>query len=307
MLHSVCLNANNRLLLLFFFLSAIVVFDGVRLDNKKMSTALSRSQRRVDFSTKISVNVELNPLLLRQTFIHVLEQFNIPYVSALGEGDDECVSLANHLDCYVIACDSDYYCYNLYQGYIPFRYLDINPIKNENSQYYLSTYLFTLDKLLDRFHGLNSSTLALACALCGNDYINAKHVQPIVDFIITTIDKSHGKRTKKSIQTKHWYIMTWLARFHDIDTAFEHIDRIFNDERKMALVNSQLRLAMQSYIKPSDTLIYRFVLTNNRNLRKNAYFLSIAKQYLDLFNQVIYDEFDAFICFCFMNIGVFVL
>ncbi|CAF3949771.1 unnamed protein product, partial [Rotaria magnacalcarata] len=42
--------------------NAMVVFDGARLDNRKLSTVLERSQRRVDYSTRTSVNTDLSPL-----------------------------------------------------------------------------------------------------------------------------------------------------------------------------------------------------------------------------------------------------
>jgi hypothetical protein len=93
-----------------FFFSVLVVFDGAQLDNRKLLTVLDRAQQRIDKIIDPQSGMYLSPLLLRQTFISVLDAMNIPYVSALGEGDDECVSLANHLHCYLIAQDSDYYC-----------------------------------------------------------------------------------------------------------------------------------------------------------------------------------------------------
>ncbi|CAF1921309.1 unnamed protein product [Rotaria magnacalcarata] len=262
--------------------NAMVVFDGARLDNRKLSTVLERSQRRVDYSTRTSVNTDLSPLLLRQAFINVLDDMNIPYVSALGEGDDESVSLANHLDCYLIARDSDYYCYNLFKGYIPFDYLDINPIEKD-SYHYLSAQLFTIDVLLKTFVGLNSATLSLACCLCGNDYIDGSITDPIFNHIMANVAKSRVYKISKYNRTKHWYAMEWMKQFDDIDTAMENLlVPIAKTSRKT--IEMKLRLAIQSYLNPTDTLIYRFASSANENLLKNSYFVKLARDYLDTIN-----------------------
>ena len=259
----------------------IVVFDGARLDDRKLSTTLERSKKRVDYSTKISVNLELSPLLLRQTFINVLDQMNIPYISALGEGDDECVSLANHLDCYLISRDSDYYCYNLLKGYIPFDYVDINPVEKD-SYYYLSAQLFTIDSLLERFVGLNHSTLSLACCLCGNDYIKGNIIEPIFNQIVATVEKSKGNKISKKNRTKHWYAMQWMRNFDDVDVALDRLLESIKTVSEKKKIEIKLRSALQSYVHPTDTLIYRFFSSTNQNLQKNPQFVQSARDFLDM-------------------------
>jgi len=210
---------------------------------------------------------------------------NIPYISALGEGDDECVSLANHLDCYLISRDSDYYCYNLYQGYVPFDYVDINPIKKD-SYYYLSAQLFTIDSLFDRFIGLNHSTLSLACCLCGNDYIDGHLVERILNHIIATVEKSKENQTSKKNRTTHWYVMQWIRQFDDVETALQKSLEPIKTISEKTKIEMKLRLALQSYLNPTDTLIYRFASSSNGNLLKNPHFVKLARDYLDIFHLV---------------------
>jgi hypothetical protein len=205
---------------------------------------------------------------------------NIPYISALGEGDDECVSLANHLNCYLISRDSDYYCYNLVKGYVPFDYVDINPIETD-CYCYLSAQLFTVDSLLGRFTGLNHSTLSLACCLCGNDYIQGGLVQPILDHITATVDKSKEKKIHKSTITKHWYVMQWIKWFDDVETALQEALECIKTVSQRNIVEAKLRAALKSYMNPTDTLIYRFVGSTNENLLKNSDFVQLAREYLD--------------------------
>jgi hypothetical protein len=243
-----------------------------------LETALDRAKRRVKDSTKVTLNVDLSPLLLRQTFLNVLDDMQIPYVQAIGEGDDECVSLANHLNCYLIAKDSDYYCYDINRGYISFDYLDIEPEKH-HGYYSLSVHLYTVDSLLKYFDGLNTSTLALACCLCGNDYINVGMTEPFVNHIRTVVDRLNIM-CRKDDKTKHWYTMQWLRHFNDIEQAIGQLLVLISDISERKNIETKLRAAVQCYLMPSDTLIYRFILEENTNLKKNPDFVQLAESYL---------------------------
>jgi 5'-3' exonuclease len=224
------------------------------LDDRKLSTTLERAKKRVDYSTKLSVNLDLSPLLLRQTFVNVLDEMNIPYISALGEGDDECVSLANHLNCYLISRDSDYYCYNLTKGYIPFDYVDINPVKKDWF-FYLSAQLYTIDSLLERFDGLNPSTLSLACCLCGNDYIKGDIIEPIFNHIVATVEKSKQGTYGNNKRSKHWYPLQYMRRFENVEIAFEKLLEPIKKVSDKDKIEIKLRSALEPYLHPTDTVI----------------------------------------------------
>ena len=203
---------------------------------------------------------------------------NIPYVSALGEGDEECVSLANHLDCYLVSRDSDYYCYKLLKGYIPFDYVDINPIQ-KHSYYYLSAQLYTIESLCERFIGLNHLTLSLACCVCGNDYIDENTMQPIINHIVATVDKPNERRSNR---TKHWYALQWVRHFENVEVALEKLLQPIKNLSERKKIETKIQSTLQFYINPKDTLIYRFNSSTNQNLLKNSYFVELARRYLDM-------------------------
>jgi 5'-3' exonuclease len=272
--------------------SVIVVFDGARLDNRKIATVLERAQKRVDYSSRASVNIELSPPLIRQVFLQVLDELMIPYISALGEGDDECVSLANHLDCYLIARDSDYYCHYLVRGYIPFDYVDVNAIAGETHPY-LPARLFTVDSLCERFAGLNPSTLALAFCLCGNDHVKGARLKPLLDHITATVSKANGKSVRKALQTNHWYALQWVRRFDHVNDAFNQLMQVLTNHRDQKGIEQDLRLALNNYLHPTDTLIYRFQHPANENLRKNSHFQRLADEFLERIDRV--NPFDLFV------------
>jgi hypothetical protein len=274
---------------LSFFQSVLVVFDGAQLNDRKWLTILARAHERVDKSLSIEPKVDLNPLLLRQTFINVLDLMNIPYVSALGEGDDECVSLANHLDCYLIAQDSDYYCYNLRRGYVPFYYIDIDPIE-EDGGLHLSARLYHIDSLLNRFDGLQPSTLALACCLSGNYYISRKLTRSMLDRIVVAVNMIQQLQRNENNQTRYLHAaIQWIREFDNVDLAFERLLQMMNMEPTQIEVGKKLRTALQSYLTPSDTLVYRFISPNNHNLLTSSHFVERARTYLNKLGMVVRD------------------
>ena len=274
---------------LFIFQSILVVFDGGQLNDRKLETILDRTKQRIDNSLSVNPEVNLSPLLLRETLISVLDAMKIPYVSALGEGDDECVSLANHLDCYLIAQDSDYYCHNLHRGYVPFDYINIDPI-SEGSPPYLEARLYHINSLLEQFPNLQRQTLTLACCLCGNDYISSNLTKPILDHIVDTVDKSKRKVNHRNKRTYEiWCAMEWMRQFNNINLAFDQLRQLSNAETGQIQIEDELRLAVQPYLTPSDTLVYRFVSSENRNLLTNDYFVQRARTYLKRLHQVTAD------------------
>lgn len=200
----------------------------------------------------------------------------------------------------MIARDSDYYCYNLFQGYVPFDYLDVNPVEKD-SYCYLSAQLFTLDSLLNRFPGLNPKTLALACSLCGNDYVKGELIQPIFDHIMATVGKNEKSKSKRTNRTTHWYVMQWLRHFDDLDKAFAQIMEIVNRRPEKKKIELKLRMAVESYINPSDTLIYRFRSPKtNRNLQIDEHFRRLADEYfqsLDLVKFMLTFSIGSMCCF----------
>ena len=82
-----------------------------------------------------------------------------------SEADEEIASLANFLDCPVISSDSDFFIYDLKQGYVPLRYLDWRT-KPPTAD------LFKREKLA-RHLGISAALLPLFASLVGNDFVSA--------------------------------------------------------------------------------------------------------------------------------------
>lgn len=256
--------------------SSIVVFDGARLDDRKLGTTLDRSKKRVRFSTEMSVNVDLSPALIRQVFQAVLDEFQVPYVSSLAEADDQSVSLANHLDCFLIATDSDYFCYSIDRGYIPFDFLHVEPTEKDGIVF-LPCRLFNVELLFERFPGLNPTSLAISCAICGNDYLSSSTTEQIFQHIVRTSPKSSQHR--KKLQTRHSIVFNWASNFNDEDSLFQAIFLVIRTANEQKKIENQLRQAIEFYLHPADTLIYHFASKENLILRRNSVFNDRAEQF----------------------------
>lgn len=265
----------------------MVVFDGAQLDSRKRETLMNRAKDSVIKSTTGGPEVFVTPVLLRRTFISVLDAMEIPYISALGEADEECVSLANHFDCYLIATDSDYFCYNLLRGYIPFESLDIES-KEEHGNLYLTAQLYQNKTLLEKFNGLKPETLALACCLCGNDYIDRDSTIKIIRYMNNNVETSKRCSRNEKPQTQNlWNSMEWMRRMTDVDEAIDHLLKAVNLNSTNEL-KTKIEEAVLCYLEPSDTLIYRFHPSNktNSSLHTNPTFVQLAQSYLETLDMV---------------------
>ncbi|CAF1278255.1 unnamed protein product [Adineta steineri] len=262
-------------------INALVVFDGAQLDDRKRLTHVNRANGSVEESMKKSDKLSISPLLLRQTFISVLDAMQIPYVSPLGENDEECVSLANHFNCYLMATDSDYFCYNLHRGYIPFEKVIRIPPENQEIAY-LTAQLYHIDSLLKKFEGLRLGTLALACCLCGNDYIDSSLTERIIRYMNDNVDPRRKLHSGKHWKIKNlWNAMEWMRNTNGIDEALDDLlTKVpFDSSNELKI---KIEKAFICYLEPSDTLIYRFSTSNNANLnlKKNPVFVQLAQSYL---------------------------
>ena len=104
-------------------IKSIVVIDGVPPEDK----CEEKKRRGIKKMKRISQGVmephspkyTCHPLHTRDIFCEVLKEFSVEVIFADGEADFDTASLANHYRCPVLANDSDYFMFNLDEGYIP--------------------------------------------------------------------------------------------------------------------------------------------------------------------------------------------
>ena len=99
-----------------------IVIDGVDYDNVKLATNRRRFEQRL--ANIESRKESVLPLFAKSVFVDVLRDFGLNFYVANGEADQDVVSLANYLGCHVLGKDSDFFVFNIEQGYIPICDLD---------------------------------------------------------------------------------------------------------------------------------------------------------------------------------------
>lgn len=140
-----------------------VVFDGVFRSHKDKRPDPDRtsSLRFAEFKR----HQNRLPTLFRQQFISILRKVDIPVFVAQGEADPMVASLAQDTDAYVVAWDSDYHLYDLPQGYIPLRHLD------------LETLTGPVYQMKDVFPRMKTFDVALWTTVVAYDYISFEKLE----------------------------------------------------------------------------------------------------------------------------------
>ena len=97
-----------------------IVVDGIDYDNRKLSTAKSRFEQRLEvMAGGQSRNEPVLPLFAKSVFVDALRDLGLKFYVANGEADQDVVSLANFFCCPVLGNDSDFFIFNIEGGYIP--------------------------------------------------------------------------------------------------------------------------------------------------------------------------------------------
>ena len=114
-----------------------VILDGVDYKEEKTATVLQRKlqsyerirknqcqgEHKMDAANRRSASEDgVLPLLGGLVFIDALRDAGVTYCIADGEADAEIVAVANFYQCPVLAGDSDFYIFNIKEGYIPLEH-----------------------------------------------------------------------------------------------------------------------------------------------------------------------------------------
>ena len=106
-------------------INVLVVFDGVDYNEEKQDTHDHRRRQTIDAVLSVlqgkyrEPGRSVIPLLATEVFFSVLRSREIEFVVVDGDADRKIAQIANFKQCPVLGSDSDYYIYQLNQGYIP--------------------------------------------------------------------------------------------------------------------------------------------------------------------------------------------
>ncbi len=143
----------------------IVVFDGLR-EVRKIEESC---KRREDVNSKLEVmqmhgeppGISVTPTLALSAFLLKIQEMGIELHVSAGEGDRLVAAISNSTPkCPVLASDSDYFMYELQNGYIPFDKLDAP-----------TCLLYHKDQFQAHFHLQDPMMRLIIPAKHGNDFI----------------------------------------------------------------------------------------------------------------------------------------
>ncbi|XP_026323114.1 protein asteroid [Hyposmocoma kahamanoa] len=199
-----------------------VLFDG-SYETRKLRTAYSRLSSKIYGASRLDPvtqgSLQIFPLLLRDVFIEVLAEIDVPYTVCEFEADDEIAALARHLNCPVLSYDSDFFIYNVL--YIPFNTLEAKPqtlVENDNKVYALECKIFKIENLTDHFGGLNKEMMPLLATLLGNDFVEKR----VFNKFFSQLKLPKSKKNQNEQQRCIHGLLKWLQT-ETLDSAIAKI------------------------------------------------------------------------------------
>lgn len=251
----------------------IVVFDG-GFEAKKLPTILKRMQDKIEIGIRMDSAMEMAqpwkvvfPLFLRETFKDALKQLAIPMAMCQFEGDTEIASLAHSLNCPVLTFDSDYFLFGV--KYIPFKSIkNVVEVRGSSDSYkFIPCQLYRIERLLQKFPGLELGTLHLLPVLVGNDYIESGVFREFLREI-------SANKSGSNIDV----VLRWLADQAPEGAVLKILESFESPLERQRILNA-IEKIVTSYQLTGTTLFQYFdIKTNGSNDWKQLDFASIKEK-----------------------------
>ncbi|CAD6238927.1 GSCOCG00008559001-RA-CDS [Cotesia congregata] len=222
----------------------LVIIDG-GWESKKYQTLIGRFKDRLNSASIINFDNNhrtfLFPMLLPDVFVDVMNKMEIKYYMCTFEADEAAAAIARVLNCPVLSYDSDFYIYGVM--YIPFNTLDPHIVRYAKG-YVIRCKIYRIEKLLNKFKGLDITLLPLASILLGNDYINSKVFNKF--FSELRISK---QRVTNYQQLKINRIFNWLKHYTLNDAMNKIVKHVSKNqyqrvvEKMQTIINTYLNIS----------------------------------------------------------------
>jgi hypothetical protein len=147
--------------------NVIVVFDGIIKSNSYQRPPPYRPSGL--YSVFDGKEEKRLPSLLRQEFLIILRQLKIKIIVARGEADPVIVGMAEKEKAYIVAADSDYHLYQLSQGFVSLRHLNLKTLIGPSFQ------------LADIFGHIDKAGVALWATVIANEFVIFDKLKVIVN------------------------------------------------------------------------------------------------------------------------------
>lgn len=222
----------------------IVIIDG-GWESKKYHTLINRFKDRLNSASIINFDNNnrtfLFPMLMPDVFVDVMNKMEIKYYMCTFEADESTAAIARVLNCPVLSYDSDFYIYGVM--YIPFNTLDPYIVRYAKG-YIKRCKIYRIEKLLNKFKGLDITLLPLASILLGNDYINSKVFNNFFSEL-----RIFKQRVNNYQQLKIDRIFNWLKNYTLNDAMNKIVKHVSKNqyqsvvEKMQTIINTYLNIS----------------------------------------------------------------
>ena len=192
----------------------IVVMDGVDYKVQKLETRLERRTGKITFIHRKPI---LQTLSL-EVFCSAVTELGLRLCVADGDGDKTVAKLANFYRCPVLADDSDYFIFNLKDGYIPLDMLDLKfkgvTVKGNSEPVSLRVKIYKIEIFAQKIGFEQTSLFYAIPAIFGNDF-----VKPSSDYVRWICQQVHvgGSTTER-----YKAVCKYLHTFPSLEMFMEH-------------------------------------------------------------------------------------
>lgn len=204
-------------------ITPFVIFDG-GYETRKVATIISRMKNKIKSANQLNpvteTSVSVFPIFLRKTFENFVNQRGINKVRCDFEGDTDTANIARALGCPILSYDSDYFIFDTL--YIPFPNFEMTvrrtKLQNNKTYKYINCKIYSVDKFLKSFDGLEKRSLPMLAVLLGNDYV--KRGVFTMFYQNLKIQKCHGNQSDQQKRIKS--LLIWLQN-ETIESALKKV------------------------------------------------------------------------------------
>lgn len=184
-------------------ITPLVILDG-RSAPEKDETILSRQQKKLEQAKLISESrpdrsTSIIPPLVKDVFIQTLKDRQVELEQCFGEADQTTALRANQKKCPVLSMDSDFFIFNLEEGFLPLGNFEWGNVTENQT---IPAKLYTVSEFQKHFK-LSINLMPVFAALSGNDYSGLKDKEKFVNKYFK--EKPSTKTVLKAII---WFLRT---------------------------------------------------------------------------------------------------
>lgn len=229
----------------------VIIDGGMDPSEIKLKTILERMRHRLSSLKRVASGFEehLLPILSSRVFVEVLVDMQVKVIRSIFEADGDVAMVGNILGCPVVSNDSDFYIFDLKNGYIALDSIRFQQIQTfsdgENSFKCILCDRFVHSYFLNPHPGLDPQMLPLLSCIIGNDYIASETFKHIC------ASGSGGSTSRKEKKKRMERLLAWLAGRSLEEGKKNVIQQISRTSREAAAL--QLDKALELYSRASES------------------------------------------------------